>query len=63
MNAQAQAIVTLFESLPEKDQEQVYSLIGSRFVLNPKKASPYQRHRSKVLEVAKRINLNTPINS
>lgn len=63
MNAQAQAIVTLFESLPENDQQEVYSLIGSRFVLNPIELKPAERHKAKVLEYARILNNNTPSNS
>tara|TARA_R110000868_G_scaffold48392_3_gene157250 strand:- start:192 stop:383 length:192 start_codon:yes stop_codon:yes gene_type:complete len=63
MNAQAQAIVTLFESLPENDQQEVYSLIGSRFVLHPVELKPSERHKAKVLEYARILNNNTPSNS
>lgn len=63
MNAQAQAIVTLFESLPENDQQQVYSLIGSRFVLQPLDLKPRERYQAKVLEYARILNNNTPSNS
>lgn len=63
MNPQAQAILTLFESLPTEDKQVLFETISSRFQLsdNPvvNKMSKAQRHRAKVMEYARILNNNT----
>jgi hypothetical protein len=63
MTPQAQAIVTLFEGLSEKDQAATYSLIGSRFVMDSNPFNIKKYNRSKLLHYAMKFNNESPINS